>query len=59
MPFRPRGPRPPLEMLHQAGIENFYWFYFQKPGVAEAEFERDIRVRTYCRRLDRRVGGLR
>src|SRR6185295_15579224 len=24
------------------GITNFYWQYFQTPGVAEAEFERDV-----------------
>lgn len=55
VPFRPRGPRPPLEMLRQAGVENFYWFYFQKPGVAEAEFERDLPA-TF-RRLVAGVGG--
>ena len=26
----------------QAGITNFYWQYFQPPGVAEAELERDV-----------------
>ncbi|MGH6740160.1 MAG: alpha/beta fold hydrolase, partial [Bradyrhizobium sp.] len=25
-----------------SGITNFYWQYFQTPGVAEREFERDI-----------------
>jgi len=39
-PFRGRGR--PLETLRQSGITNFYWQYFQRPGVAEAEFERDI-----------------
>jgi pimeloyl-ACP methyl ester carboxylesterase len=42
VPFRARGPKPPLEMLGQAGMNDYYWFYFQTPGVAEAEFERDI-----------------
>ena len=28
----------------QSGITNFYWQYFQTPGVAEAEFERDVAV---------------
>ena len=37
---RPEGP--PLEMLRRQGIETFYWQYFQEPGVAEAEFERDV-----------------
>src|SRR3954462_3688352 len=39
-PFRGRGK--PLELLRQGGITNFYWQYFQAPGVAEAEFERDV-----------------
>ncbi len=41
VPFRPRGPAAPLGMLRAAGLHNFYWLYFQQPGVAEAEFERD------------------
>jgi pimeloyl-ACP methyl ester carboxylesterase len=39
-PFRGRGR--PLDTLREAGITNFYWQYFQTPGVAEAEFERDV-----------------
>ncbi len=39
-PLRGRGR--PLETLRQNGITNFYWQYFQPPGVAEAEFERDV-----------------
>lgn len=39
-PFRGRGR--PLESLREAGITNFYWQYFQKPGLADAEFERDV-----------------
>jgi pimeloyl-ACP methyl ester carboxylesterase len=41
-PFRGRGR--PLETLRQSGITNFYWQYFQSPGVAEREFERDVDV---------------
>ena len=41
VPFRPRGPAAPLATLRAAGQHNFYWLYFQPPGVAEAEFERD------------------
>jgi pimeloyl-ACP methyl ester carboxylesterase len=37
-----RGRGQPLETLRNNGITNFYWQYFQPPGVAEAEFERDI-----------------
>ena len=33
-PFRSRGR--PLDLLRQSGITNFYWQYFQTPGVAEA-----------------------
>ena len=39
-PFRGRGR--PLDTLRGSGITNFYWQYFQPPGVAEAEFERDV-----------------
>ncbi|MFZ5734754.1 MAG: alpha/beta fold hydrolase [Pseudomonadota bacterium] len=39
-PLRAKGR--PLEKLRMDGIENFYWQYFQTPGVAEAEFERDV-----------------
>src|SRR5438034_7076796 len=37
-----RGPARPLDILQKQGINNFYIQYFQKPGVAEAEFERDV-----------------
>jgi pimeloyl-ACP methyl ester carboxylesterase len=39
-PLRGRGR--PLDTLRQSGITNFYWQYFQTPGVAEQEFERDV-----------------
>ena len=39
-PFRGRGR--PLASLREIGIHNFYWQYFQTPGVAEGELERDI-----------------
>jgi len=43
VPHRPRNPAaPPLTLLKAAGLENFYWFYFNREGVPEAEFERDI-----------------
>jgi hypothetical protein len=31
-----------LKALRDAGTTNFYWQYFHAPGVAEAEFERDV-----------------
>jgi pimeloyl-ACP methyl ester carboxylesterase len=40
LPFR--GPGRPLETFEKKGVTNYYWQYFQKPGVAEAEFERDV-----------------
>jgi pimeloyl-ACP methyl ester carboxylesterase len=43
VPHRPRNPAgPPLTLLRAAGMENFYWFYFGREGVPEAEFERDV-----------------
>jgi pimeloyl-ACP methyl ester carboxylesterase len=39
-PFRGRGR--PLDTLRENGITNFYWQYFQPPGLAEAELERDV-----------------
>ena len=41
-PFRGRSR--PLDSLRESGVTNFYWQYFQTPGVAEAEFERDVGV---------------
>jgi pimeloyl-ACP methyl ester carboxylesterase len=37
-----RGRGRPLDTLRKDGIDNFYWQYFQTPGVAEREFERDV-----------------
>jgi pimeloyl-ACP methyl ester carboxylesterase len=39
-PFR--GRNRPFDSLRESGITNFYWQYFQQPGTAEAEFERDV-----------------
>jgi pimeloyl-ACP methyl ester carboxylesterase len=55
VPFRPRGPSPPLHMLRTAGQLSHYWFHFQEPGVAEAEFERD--PRTALRRVLYSISG--
>ncbi|MET6596497.1 alpha/beta hydrolase [Citrobacter portucalensis] len=44
VPFTARAPMPPLETLRNIlGNKMHYWTYFQKEGVAEAEFERDTR----------------
>jgi pimeloyl-ACP methyl ester carboxylesterase len=42
VPHRPRSSDAPLKLLRQVGLQDFYWIYFQTPGVAEAEFERDV-----------------
>ncbi|HEX6239941.1 MAG TPA: alpha/beta hydrolase, partial [Polyangiales bacterium] len=50
----------PLPSLRAAGFDDFYWIYFQEPGVAEAECERDLEDTMY--RLlfsDKRENGLR
>ena len=44
VPFRPRGPVPPTSVMPQTADAQFYMLYFQQPGLAEAEFERDPRV---------------
>jgi len=51
VPYVPRGPvtgpraiqRPTEAMRQLVGNQFFYQLYFQKPGVAEAELERDVR----------------
>ena len=43
VPFRPRGPVAPTTVMPQTDSEIFYQLYFQAPGVAEKEFERDVR----------------
>ena len=45
-PLRGRGR--PLDTLRAQGIENFYWQYFQTPGVAERELERDVAFTTHA-----------
>jgi len=42
VPFVPIGSSDILSYLRNAGINNFYLQYFQTPGVAEAELERDV-----------------
>jgi pimeloyl-ACP methyl ester carboxylesterase len=43
VPFRPRGPVPPTTMMPKTDDSMFYQLYFQTPGVAEADLERDVR----------------
>ena len=44
VPFRPRRGKRPTTGMPQTGEAVFYQLYFQPPGVAEAEFERDPRI---------------
>ena len=41
VPFRPRLDGAPTTLMPQTDDAIFYQLYFQEPGVAEAEFERD------------------
>ncbi|NDZ82769.1 alpha/beta hydrolase [Streptomyces sp. SID10853] len=41
-PFR--GTRPPLAAMEEKYAGRFYWNYFDRPGVADAEFARDTRT---------------
>jgi pimeloyl-ACP methyl ester carboxylesterase len=44
VPFHPRGSSPPTTKMPQNDEALFYPLYFQTPGVAEAEFERDVNL---------------
>ena len=50
VPFRQRGPAPPLRLLREAGLYTHYWLYYRDVGVAEAELDRDPRA-TLRRRM--------
>ena len=54
VPFLPRGPMPPVQMMRDVlGDSFFYILYFQEPGVADADLGRD--PATTMRRM---LGGL-
>src|SRR6185295_19919564 len=44
VPFRPRGKAPPTTLLPRTDSAQSYILYFQEPGPAEAELERDPRA---------------
>ena len=44
VPFRPRGSVRPTTVMPQSDEAMFYQLYFQTPGVAEAELQRDVRA---------------
>jgi len=43
VPFAPRPPAPPLEIMRRRFGEDFYMVWFQQPGVADAALARDVR----------------
>jgi pimeloyl-ACP methyl ester carboxylesterase len=43
VPFMPRTPAPPVELMRQALGEDFYIVWFQEPGVADEALARDVR----------------
>ena len=44
VPFVPRAPMPPLQLMRAAFGDNFFYIlYFQEPGVADAELGHDTR----------------
>ena len=55
VPYSPPGYIDVLSALEKLGINDFYMQYFQKPGVAEAEMQQDIR--TALRRIYYTAGG--
>src|SRR5207249_9836078 len=55
VPFRPRGTVRPTAAMPRTDEAIFYQLYFQTPGVAEAELERD--VRATMRRLAFSISG--
>jgi pimeloyl-ACP methyl ester carboxylesterase len=44
VPFRPRSAAPPTSVMPRTEAAMFYQLYFQEPGVAEREYERDVRT---------------
>lgn len=58
VPHRPRGQARPTTVMPQNDTAQFYQLYFQTPGVAEAELERDCKV-TLRRVLHNASGDIR
>jgi pimeloyl-ACP methyl ester carboxylesterase len=44
VPFRPRGVAPPTSLMPRSKDATFYQLYFQEEGLAEREYERDVRT---------------
>lgn len=43
VPFVPRAPAPPVQIMREHMGEDFYIVWFQQPGVAEEALSRDVR----------------
>lgn len=43
VPFAPRAPAPPLELMRRSLGDDFYIVWFQEPGVADAALAADVR----------------
>jgi len=43
VPFIPRAPAPPVELMRRGLGEDFYIVWFQEPGVADPVLSRDVR----------------
>jgi pimeloyl-ACP methyl ester carboxylesterase len=43
VPFLPRAPAPPVDIMRRAFGEDFYIVWFQEPGVADEALARDVR----------------
>lgn len=43
VPVRPRISQPPLDVYRETAGPGFYQLYFQEPGVAEREFDQDVK----------------
>jgi pimeloyl-ACP methyl ester carboxylesterase len=48
VPYRPRGKISAIEAFKAGGMDDIYMMYFQEPGVAEREFERDVARALAC-----------
>ncbi|MBZ9884630.1 alpha/beta hydrolase [Mesorhizobium sp. CA10] len=63
VPFRPRGNARPTSLMPRTAESQFYQLYFQQPGIAEAELERDpratVRAMLYAVSGDASDGGAR
>ncbi len=51
VPFIPRAPAPPTQIMREHIGEGFYIVWFQAPGVAEAALSRDVRRTLLAREV--------